>query len=100
MFLHLVFLEIFFLVGDFSYVMDFLIFSIGSLDFSYVVVMDNLSYGFLSFVSLISSSVFMYSFIYMGDNFLRKRFIVLLNLFVCSIFFLVFRPSLISLMLG
>lgn len=59
---------------------------------------DYISFFFFSFVSLISSVVFLYSKFYMGRDFedgvlLNYRFFFLLFLFVLSMMFLVFSGS-------
>jgi len=68
--------------------------------FRMVFVFDWVSFSFVSFVSLISSSIFFYSKYYMGVSSLEKRFAFLLFGFVLSIFFLVFGGNMFLVILG
>nr|YP_009862158.1 NADH dehydrogenase subunit 5 [Carpoglyphus lactis]QKV10193.1 NADH dehydrogenase subunit 5 [Carpoglyphus lactis] len=88
-----------------SYVLDLFITFSSLADFHLSFNFDYLACFFFSFVSLISSIVFLYSSFYMSikansmnsDN---NRFLLILMLFVLSMMFLVFSNSWISVMLG
>lgn len=99
LFLHLLLLVIVFYLGrrTFFYI-DVILNSYFFID--YGVILDYVSMGFLSFVFLITFCVIKYSFLYIGARRIRKRFIILVNLFVLSIAVLIMRPSFLLIMLG
>ena len=76
------------------------IFSWGSRDIHMIFLFDWISLIFLSFVLFISGRVFYYSGEYMEGELNIPRFIILLAGFVGSIGLLIFRPNLISILLG
>jgi len=65
-----------------------------------VFILDYISLLFGGLVTLISGSVLIYSTSYIRQDIFVRRFIRLVLLFVCSIILLIFRPNLISLLLG
>ena len=65
-----------------------------------IFLFDWISLIFLSFVLFISGRVFYYSGEYMEGELNIARFIILLAGFVGSIGLLIFRPNLISILLG
>lgn len=74
--------------------------SLRSADIKFSLLLDAIRLTFRSVVCLISGSVLIYSSNYIsGDPFLR-RFIHLVLLFVVSINFIIFIPSLPALLLG
>nr|ANQ92685.1 NADH dehydrogenase subunit 5 [Bathynomus sp. YS-2016] len=83
-----------------SSVMEFNIFYSSSCTIKFTMVFDWMSYLFFSFVSFISASVIYYSGSYMEGDVNMERFIILVMLFVGSMFFLVFSLNLISVLLG
>lgn len=66
----------------------------------FVLYLDWMSSLFFSVVSLIAGRVVYYSIRYMRNDMNSLRFLYLVLLFVGSIFFLVFRLNLISILLG
>nr|APX39830.1 NADH dehydrogenase subunit 5 [Apteropeda ovulum] len=80
--------------------MEFIFFSLNSLNFVYVILLDWMSLMFLSFVMFISSMVIFYSEEYMSGDLNKNRFIWLVILFVFSMMFLIISPNLISILLG
>nr|YP_010118111.1 NADH dehydrogenase subunit 5 [Sogatella kolophon]QPN54205.1 NADH dehydrogenase subunit 5 [Sogatella kolophon] len=77
---------------------NFLVFN--SCNFSFVFMLDWLSFMFLSVVFLISGCVFLYSLGYMNGDHYITRFYFLVFLFVLSMFFLIVMPDLMCLILG
>nr|UNZ93972.1 NADH dehydrogenase subunit 5 [Lepas anatifera] len=76
------------------------LFSWGSSMVDFTLLLDWVSFTFISFVLLISGSVFYYSGEYMEGELNMPRFILLLLAFVTSMGLLIFSPNLISLLLG
>nr|YP_009092514.1 NADH dehydrogenase subunit 5 [Lepas australis]AIQ85054.1 NADH dehydrogenase subunit 5 [Lepas australis] len=76
------------------------LYSWGSSTIDFMLLMDWVSFMFISFVLLISGSVFFYSGEYMEGELNMSRFILLLLAFVSSMGLLIFSPNLISLLLG
>lgn len=68
------------------------------IDFS--ILVDLLRIRFLSFVSFITFSVINYRKEYMGEDRISKRFIILVTLFVLSIFILISSPRFLIIILG
>nr|YP_009227921.1 NADH dehydrogenase subunit 5 [Tetraclitella divisa]AII19594.1 NADH dehydrogenase subunit 5 [Tetraclitella divisa] len=97
---------IFFVLGlimmsnSFSMYLVWGIFSWGSTDVDFVFLFDWVSFIFLSFVLLISGSVFYYSGEYMEGEMNKSRFIYLLAGFVGSMGLLILSPNLVSILLG
>lgn len=63
-------------------------------------MIDLLRLRYVGVVCLISGSVFLYSFNYMGAFEERSRFLMVLLLFVASMCLLVFVPSILGLIIG
>jgi len=61
---------------------------------------DWISLSFISFVSLISSIVIFYRTLYIGGDKNFYRFIILVLLFVMSIFLIIISPNIIRILLG
>nr|YP_010341085.1 NADH dehydrogenase subunit 5 [Lepas anatifera]UNZ93959.1 NADH dehydrogenase subunit 5 [Lepas anatifera] len=76
------------------------LFTWGSSMVDFTLLLDWVSFTFISFVLLISGSVFYYSGEYMEGELNMPRFILLLLAFVTSMGLLIFSPNLISLLLG
>nr|YP_009443430.1 NADH dehydrogenase subunit 5 [Argonauta hians]ATR85785.1 NADH dehydrogenase subunit 5 [Argonauta hians] len=88
------------MINNLSFIISWEIFSFMSCFVELDILFDWVSCSFSSLVCLISSSVCLFSVSYMkGDN-NSKRFIIILMLFVLSMNFLIFIPSIISLILG
>ena len=76
------------------------VYSFHSTSIMVVFILDYISLLFGGLVALISGSVLVYSTSYIRNETFFRRFISLVLLFVCSIILLIFRPNLISLLLG
>lgn len=74
--------------------------SIGSTIIRVVFIFDFISLYFIRLVSLVSGSVIIFRTSYIRGEVFFGRFIGLVLSFIASIFLLVFRPNLISLLLG
>lgn len=70
------------------------------LDLRFPFLLDWVSLSFGAVVCFISSWVVMYSRFYIADEVFLLRFLTLVILFVLSINLLIFRPSILSLMVG
>nr|YP_009730000.1 NADH dehydrogenase subunit 5 [Argopistes tsekooni]QHX99905.1 NADH dehydrogenase subunit 5 [Argopistes tsekooni] len=88
------------MILDYSYFFELIFFSLNSLNFTYVILLDWMSTLFLSFVMFISSMVIFYSEEYMEGDLNKNRFILLVVMFVFSMMFLIISPNLISILLG
>nr|WAP91442.1 NADH dehydrogenase subunit 5 [Cirrothauma sp. LA-2022] len=97
-FMFLVFL--FMSMNNFCYILSWEVFNCMSIFVEIDIVMDWISCSFSSLVCMISGCVSIFSISYMKGDINGKRFISILMLFVLSMNFLVFIPSLVSLILG
>lgn len=91
---------LYFLNFDYTYFFDFELISFQTSMIEITILFDWISLFFLSFVSLISSLVILYSKEYISQDKSIDRFIMLVLIFVLSIFFLIVRPNLIRILLG
>lgn len=99
LFLHLLlFFFLLFLGFESVFFFDWTLNSIIIVD--YRIMLDYVSIGFLCFVFLITFCVMKYRCVYIGVGRMRKRFIVLVNLFVFSMALLIVRPSFLLIILG
>nr|QOW08077.1 NADH dehydrogenase subunit 5 [Attagenus augustatus augustatus] len=89
-----------FLSFDFSLILEFNLFSIGSCSVVMSILLDWMSLLFMSFVLFISSMVIYYSEEYMSGDLNMNRFIFLVAMFVLSMILLIISPNLISILLG
>nr|YP_010701560.1 NADH dehydrogenase subunit 5 [Conchoderma hunteri]WCJ53108.1 NADH dehydrogenase subunit 5 [Conchoderma hunteri] len=89
-----------FLLNSFSMHIFWVLFSWGSTNISFTILLDWVSLMFMSFVLFISCSVFLYSGEYMEGEKNLTRFIYLMLAFVISMLLLILSPNLISLLLG
>ena len=71
-----------------------------SIKVNFVLLFDFIALFFLGLVRLISSSVLFFSTSYIREEKFFARFLIILVLFVGSIWLLILRPNLISLLLG
>nr|ALO77193.1 NADH deshydrogenase subunit 5 [Elateridae sp. GENSP01] len=94
------FFSIYFMIIDFSLMLEFEIFSLNSNLIFMSVLFDWMSLLFMSFVLFISSMVIFYSHEYMEGDLNIDRFILLVFMFVASMMFLIISPNLISILLG
>nr|QDH12216.1 NADH dehydrogenase subunit 5 [Forcipomyia makanensis] len=91
---------LYYLVNDLVMFYEFELISINSSLIEMTILLDWMSLFFLSFVSLISSLVIFYSMEYMSSDKSINRFILLVLMFVLSMFLLIISPNLISILLG
>nr|AQU13936.1 NADH dehydrogenase subunit 5 [Vespa ducalis] len=83
-----------------SVLMEWMFFSMNSMNMQFIFYLDWVSSMFMSLVLMISSFVLMYSLGYMeGDKHL-KRFFILVILFVLSMLALIICPNMMGLLLG
>nr|YP_003934430.1 NADH dehydrogenase subunit 5 [Thylacodes squamigerus]ADI79413.1 NADH dehydrogenase subunit 5 [Thylacodes squamigerus] len=85
--------------GD-SIMLQWDILSISSCTISLNLLLDGISFSFGSIVCMISACVMVFSSSYMANEQFLKRFIYLVLLFVLSMNFLIFIPSLPALLIG
>nr|YP_010585907.1 NADH dehydrogenase subunit 5 [Glossosoma caudatum]UZZ43630.1 NADH dehydrogenase subunit 5 [Glossosoma caudatum] len=83
-----------------SMFLEWEIISLNSSSFVMTLILDWMSFLFMSLVMLISSVVIMYSQSYMKSDMTINRFILLVLLFVLSMILLIISPNLISILLG
>lgn len=74
--------------------------SSGSCIVSVVFILDFISLYFISLVSLVSGRVIIFRVSYMRGEVFFGRFIGLVFSFIASIYLLILRPNIISLILG
>nr|YP_010222661.1 NADH dehydrogenase subunit 5 [Urochela caudata]UCC46124.1 NADH dehydrogenase subunit 5 [Urochela caudata] len=89
-----------FLKMDINMFLDWNILSINSSSLNMSLLLDWMSLLFLSCVLLISSMVTLYSSDYMFYDKYSYRFLVLILLFIVSMFLLIISPNMISILLG
>lgn len=73
---------------------------ISGIKFSFVLIVDYIRIIFFSTVMLIAGRVFLYRSRYIISDGFGNRFIWLVFIFVVSICLLIFRPNVVSLLLG
>nr|YP_011014035.1 NADH dehydrogenase subunit 5 [Unio gontierii]WQA10116.1 NADH dehydrogenase subunit 5 [Unio gontierii] len=83
-----------------SYMVEWQILSMCSVDWSLPIIFDYISVIFSCFVCLISGSVSLFSVSYMEGEVFMRRFMLLIMAFVGSMNLLIFIPSLITILLG
>nr|YP_009185951.1 NADH dehydrogenase subunit 5 [Scaphidium quadrimaculatum]ALO70880.1 NADH deshydrogenase subunit 5 [Scaphidium quadrimaculatum] len=94
------FLSMMFNVMDLVLILEFHLFSVNSSSVVMTILLDWMSFLFMSFVLYISSMVILYSGDYMFGDLNIKRFILLVVMFVLSMMLLIISPNLISILLG
>nr|YP_009938283.1 NADH dehydrogenase subunit 5 [Lethe baucis]QNU07702.1 NADH dehydrogenase subunit 5 [Lethe baucis] len=94
------FLSIYFIMQEMVLFLEWEIISFNSMNLVMSILLDPVSLVFMMFVSLISSSVIMYSKSYMSSELNLSRFIILVLLFVFSMILLIISPNIISIILG
>nr|UUF67574.1 NADH dehydrogenase subunit 5 [Tenodera aridifolia brevicollis] len=92
--------SMFFIMNDLIYFIEWEIVSLNSSSIVMTLLLDWMSLLFMSFVTLISSLVILYSEDYMSGDLTLNRFIFLVLMFVLSMMFLIISPNLISILLG
>nr|AYW52272.1 NADH dehydrogenase subunit 5 [Galerucinae sp. 7 ACP-2013] len=93
-------LSLYFMIFNLVYILEWLLLTLNSTNFMFVILLDWMSLMFMSFVLFISSMVIFYSEEYMGGDLYKNRFILLVVMFVLSMMMLIISPNLISILLG
>nr|YP_009738134.1 NADH dehydrogenase subunit 5 [Ctenolepisma villosum]QIB71366.1 NADH dehydrogenase subunit 5 [Ctenolepisma villosum] len=88
------------LLGGSSLFIEWEIMTINSSPIIMTILLDWMSFIFMSFVLYISSMVIYYSNQYMEADFYINRFIILVLMFVLSMILLIISPNIISILLG
>nr|YP_010503038.1 NADH dehydrogenase subunit 5 [Oeneis buddha]UXD78906.1 NADH dehydrogenase subunit 5 [Oeneis buddha] len=91
---------IYFIMNEMVMFLEWEIISFNSMNIVMSILLDPMSLIFMMFVSLISSSVVLYSKSYMSSELNLSRFIILVLLFVFSMILLIISPNIISIILG
>nr|QLX47603.1 NADH dehydrogenase subunit 5 [Eutomostethus vegetus] len=91
---------VFFLFKNLTFFIEYNIFNLNSCSIVMTFLLDWMSLMFLSVVFFISMSVVYYSKFYMNGDLNINRFILLIFMFVLSMFLLIISPNLISILLG
>nr|QRV62912.1 NADH dehydrogenase subunit 5 [Necterosoma penicillatum] len=89
-----------FLILDYMMIIEWEILSLNSNSLVMSILLDWMSFLFMSFVFFISSMVIFYSDEYMSGDLNINRFIMLVLMFVFSMMLLIISPNLISILLG
>nr|QIZ12659.1 NADH dehydrogenase subunit 5 [Callochiton steinenii] len=96
----LMFIMFFMIMKNYSFNLEMIFFHMNSSFISFPIYVDWVSITFSMIVCFISSCVMVFTHSYMATDPFIKRFSWIVMLFVLSMNFLVFIPSLISLLLG
>nr|YP_011036778.1 NADH dehydrogenase subunit 5 [Eupelix cuspidata]WRK21447.1 NADH dehydrogenase subunit 5 [Eupelix cuspidata] len=92
---------LFLMINNYSVFLEWLLFNGNTMSFIYIIYLDWISLMYCFVVFFISSMVVLYSKIYMGSyNYSSIRFLVLVMLFVFSMFLMVMSPNLVSILVG
>jgi NADH-ubiquinone oxidoreductase chain 5 len=94
------FFGVYFVLFDLTYFVDWGVFILNGSSVIMTFLFDWISLLFVGFVFIISSLVILYRDDYIFGDVNIVRFIVLVLLFVVSIFFLIIRPNIIRILLG
>nr|YP_003934421.1 NADH dehydrogenase subunit 5 [Hipparchia autonoe]ACV92153.1 NADH dehydrogenase subunit 5 [Hipparchia autonoe] len=94
------FMSLYFIMNEMVIFLEWEIVSFNSMSLVMSILLDPISLIFMMFVSLISSSVILYSKSYMSSELNLSRFIILVLLFVFSMILLIISPNIISIILG
>nr|YP_009176429.1 NADH dehydrogenase subunit 5 [Cryptolestes pusillus]ALI87010.1 NADH dehydrogenase subunit 5 [Cryptolestes pusillus] len=92
--------SIYFMIYELVIILEFNILTLSSCSMVMSVLLDWMSFLFMSFVLFISSMVIFYSMEYMHGDLNINRFILLVVMFVLSMMLLIISPNLISILLG
>lgn len=85
---------------DILWVIEWTLLSLFDFNFSFVLILDFFSFFFSSVVLMIARIIFIFGQYYMDTEKTQRGFMLILFFFVVSILFLVYRPNLLSLLLG
>nr|UPL65306.1 NADH dehydrogenase subunit 5 [Stenophyella macreta] len=91
---------LFLLYNDFFYLIDYDFCLLNSCSFVFTLLLDWMSFLFMSVVVFISSMVVLYSNSYMSMDKYKVRFLFLVLLFIMSMLLMILSPNLISILLG
>nr|AFN27599.1 NADH dehydrogenase subunit 5 [Diadromus collaris] len=80
--------------------LEFELMNINTMKMEFLILLDWVSILFISVVMMISLMVILYSFEYMYSDINIKRFIMLILMFIMSMFLMIMSPNLISILLG
>nr|WNO18635.1 NADH dehydrogenase subunit 5 [Tagiades gana gana] len=94
------FFMIYFIMNDMVVLLEWEMISLNSTSIVMSLLLDWMSFMFMMFVTLISSSVIYYSKSYMSSELNLNRFIILVLLFILSMILLIISPNIISILLG
>uniref|UniRef100_UPI0030FE7615 NADH dehydrogenase subunit 5 n=1 Tax=Coladenia agnioides TaxID=2866479 RepID=UPI0030FE7615 len=94
------FMMMYFIMNEKIIFMEWELISLNSTNIIMSLLLDWMSFLFMMFVSLISSSVIYYSKSYMLSELNLNRFIILVLLFILSMILLIISPNIISILLG
>nr|QUS63485.1 NADH dehydrogenase subunit 5 [Odontoptilum angulatum] len=94
------FLMLNFIMNDLILILEWELISFNSVSIIMSLLMDWMTFLFMSFVMLISSCVIYYSKSYMHSELNLNRFIILVLLFILSMILLIISPNIISILLG
>nr|YP_010968346.1 NADH dehydrogenase subunit 5 [Paraponera clavata]WNO15835.1 NADH dehydrogenase subunit 5 [Paraponera clavata] len=99
-FIFLFILSMYMYMCDLSIIMEWLFFSLNTINIEFLIFMDWVSLLFISFVILISSNVLIFSIMYMENDNTLNRFMMLVLLFIVSMIMMVLSPNIVSILLG
>nr|YP_010010512.1 NADH dehydrogenase subunit 5 [Callosobruchus maculatus]QOH99480.1 NADH dehydrogenase subunit 5 [Callosobruchus maculatus] len=94
------FLSLKFMIKDLTIFIEYEFLILNSSSMVMIILLDWMSFLFMSFVLFISSMVIYYSEEYMHGDMYLNRFILLVVMFVLSMMLLIISPNLISILLG
>nr|YP_010620313.1 NADH dehydrogenase subunit 5 [Pedesta hyrie]WAX37289.1 NADH dehydrogenase subunit 5 [Pedesta hyrie] len=94
------FMMMYFIMNNMVVFMEWELISFNSMNIVMSILLDWMSFLFMMFVLLISSSVIYYSRSYMSSELNLNRFIILVLLFILSMILLIISPNIISILLG
>uniref|UniRef100_A0AAU6W8J5 NADH-ubiquinone oxidoreductase chain 5 n=1 Tax=Tinodes ventralis TaxID=3144872 RepID=A0AAU6W8J5_9NEOP len=100
MFILMFFMGLFFLMKNLTVGIEWEIISLNSNSIIMFILLDWISFLFMSLVLLISSMIMYYSKFYMSEEIHQIRFIYLVLMFILSMLLMILSPNLISILLG
>nr|YP_009467132.1 NADH dehydrogenase subunit 5 [Agramma hupehanum]ARB50125.1 NADH dehydrogenase subunit 5 [Agramma hupehanum] len=98
--LMMIFFGLFFLNMNMSFVMDWEILTLNSVNVNLTLYIDWMSLLFSGVVLIISSMVILYSNDYMNSDSYKFRFLLLVFLFIISMMLMIFSLNMVSILLG
>nr|YP_009905719.1 NADH dehydrogenase subunit 5 [Ochetellus glaber]QGW36337.1 NADH dehydrogenase subunit 5 [Ochetellus glaber] len=85
---------------DYLVMMEWLVMSYSSVNLELFMMLDWISFMFMSLVLLISSMIFLYSKIYMMNDLNINRFMLLVLMFILSMLIMIISPNIFSILFG